>query len=44
MILARANHQQRAAALVAQMSIEEQALLLSGDGWWRTHALEGTAE
>ena len=28
-----------AAELVARMSIEEQALLLSGDGWWRTHGI-----
>jgi len=30
----------QAAELVAQMTIEEQALLLSGDGWWRTHGVE----
>ncbi|RZS58515.1 beta-glucosidase family protein [Sphaerotilus mobilis] len=29
----------QADALVAQMSIEEQALLLSGDGWWQTHGI-----
>jgi beta-glucosidase len=33
-------HRQRAAELVGQMSIEEQALLLSGDGPWRTHGIE----
>ncbi|WP_341675891.1 glycoside hydrolase family 3 C-terminal domain-containing protein [Niveibacterium sp. SC-1] len=33
-------HKQRAAELVARMSIEEQALLLSGDGPWRTHGIE----
>jgi len=25
---------------VAEMTLEEKALLLSGDGWWKTHALE----
>ena len=30
----------QANALVAQMSVEEQALLLSGDGWWQTHGIE----
>lgn len=30
----------QADALVAQMSVEEQALLLSGDGWWQTHGIE----
>ena len=30
---------QAAAELVARMSIEEQALLLSGDGWWRTQGI-----
>ena len=29
-----------AAALVSRMTVEEQALLLSGDGWWRTHGIE----
>jgi beta-glucosidase len=29
----------QADALVAQMSVEEQALLLSGDGWWQTHGI-----
>jgi beta-glucosidase len=31
---------EKAADLVSRMSIEEQALLLSGDGWWRTHGIE----
>lgn len=35
-----AERRARADALVAQMSIEEQALLLSGDGWWQTHGIE----
>jgi beta-glucosidase len=26
--------------LVAEMKLEEKALLLSGDGWWKTHAIE----
>jgi beta-glucosidase len=29
----------RANRLVAEMTLEEKALLLSGDGWWKTHAL-----
>jgi len=27
-------------SLVAEMTLEEKALLLSGDGWWRTHAID----
>src|ERR1700751_1071575 len=30
----------RAKMLVAKMTLEEKALLLSGDGWWKTHAIE----
>src|SRR5580700_12257574 len=30
----------RAIRLVAEMTLEEKALLLSGDGWWKTHAIE----
>src|SRR6202012_1291255 len=37
---ARANDKRRAAELVAQMTVEEQAKLLSGDGWWATHGVE----
>lgn len=29
-----------AAELVSRMTVEEQALLLSGDGWWLTHGIE----
>ena len=29
----------RAAQLTAQLTVEEQATLLSGDGWWDTHAI-----
>ena len=29
-----------AGSLVAKMTLEEKALLLSGDGWWKTHAIE----
>jgi len=29
-----------AAELVSRMTVEEQAKLLSGDGWWRTHGIE----
>ncbi|MDP4301420.1 beta-glucosidase family protein [Leptothrix discophora] len=35
-----AGFRRQADALVAQMSVEEQALLLSGDGWWQTHGIE----
>ena len=31
----------KATTLVAQMTLEEKALLLSGDGWWRTHRVDG---
>ncbi len=31
---------EKATELVSRMSIEEQALLLSGDGWWRSHGIE----
>jgi beta-glucosidase len=30
----------KAKALVAEMTLEEKALLLSGDGWWRTHRVD----
>jgi len=30
----------KARALVAEMTLEEKALLLSGDGWWHTHPVE----
>jgi beta-glucosidase len=30
----------QATQLVAKMTLEEKALLLSGDGWWKTHAIE----
>jgi beta-glucosidase len=30
----------QAEQLVAKMTLEEKALLLSGDGWWKTHAIE----
>jgi beta-glucosidase len=30
----------RARSLVAEMTLEEKALLLSGDGWWKTHGIE----
>src|SRR3984957_13260527 len=35
-----AAYRSRANRLVSRMSLEEKALLLSGDGWWKTHALE----
>src|ERR1700674_356098 len=34
------NQMNEAAELVSRMTVEEQALLLSGDGWWRTHGIE----
>jgi beta-glucosidase len=34
------DHISRATALVAQMTLEEKALLLGGDGWWRTHRID----
>ena len=34
------DYRSRAGSLVAKMSLEEKALFLSGDGWWKTHALE----
>lgn len=40
MDLAQANAKQQAAEWVAKMTTEEQALLLSGDGWWATHGVE----
>jgi beta-glucosidase len=30
----------RAQSLVTQMTVEEKALLLSGDGWWMTHSID----
>jgi beta-glucosidase len=30
----------KARALVAEMTLEEKALLISGDGWWKTHAID----
>ena len=30
----------QAEQLVAKMTLEEKALLLSGDGWWKTHAID----
>jgi beta-glucosidase len=35
-----ADYVARAKMLVAKMTLEEKALLLSGDGWWKTHAIE----
>src|SRR6516225_9721646 len=34
------NYVSQAKALLAEMTLEEKALLLSGDGWWRTHPVE----
>src|SRR5215831_318003 len=35
-----ADYTAKARALVAEMTLEEKALLLSGDGWWHTHPVE----
>ena len=35
-----AHYVAQAKALVAEMTLEEKALLLSGDGWWRTHRID----
>ena len=40
MEMKQADERGQAADLVSRMSVEEQALLLSGDGWWRTHGIE----
>jgi beta-glucosidase len=34
------DYSARAIRLVDKMTLEEKALLLSGDGWWKTHAIE----
>ena len=34
------DHVKKAEALAAEMTLEEKALLLSGDGWWKTHAID----
>jgi beta-glucosidase len=38
-VSALADYRRQADALVAQMTPQEQALLLSGDGWWQTHGI-----
>src|ERR1700760_3919799 len=35
-----ADYRSRAKIVLADMTLEEKALLLSGDGWWKTHAIE----
>src|SRR6516164_3904432 len=35
-----ADYTDKARALVTEMTLEEKALLLSGDGWWRTHPID----
>jgi beta-glucosidase len=34
------DYSSQAKSLVAEMTLEEKALLLSGDGWWKTHAID----
>ena len=34
------DYASKAKALVGEMTLEEKALLISGDGWWRTHAID----
>ena len=38
--LTSADYLSKAKALVGEMELEEKALLLSGDGWWQTHAVD----
>jgi beta-glucosidase len=35
-----ADYPAKAWALVTEMTLEEKALLLSGDGWWHTHPID----
>ena len=35
-----ADYASKAKELVAKMTLEEKALLTSGDGWWKTHAID----
>ena len=35
-----ADYTSKAKSLVAEMSLKEKALLLSGNGWWQTHAVD----
>src|SRR6516164_7034071 len=35
-----ADYPAKARALVTEMTLEEKALLVSGDGWWHTHPVE----
>ncbi|HEV3208622.1 MAG TPA: glycoside hydrolase family 3 C-terminal domain-containing protein [Chthoniobacterales bacterium] len=35
-----ADYPAKARALVVEMTLEEKALLLSGDGWWHTHPID----
>jgi beta-glucosidase len=35
-----ADYPAKARAFVTEMTLEEKALLLSGDGWWHTHPIE----
>jgi beta-glucosidase len=34
------DYMSKAKSLVAEMTLEEKTKILSGDGWWRTHAIE----
>src|SRR5215468_7907281 len=35
-----ADYASKAKAIVTEMTLEEKALLLSGDGWWHTHPID----
>ena len=39
-VQASVDYISKAKSLVAEMTLEEKTKLLSGDGWWRTHAVE----
>ena len=37
---ASTDYVSKAKALAARMTLEEKALLTSGNGWWHTHAID----
>ena len=40
LVPASTDYSSRAKEIVAKMTLEEKALLISGDGWWHTHAVD----